>query len=248
MYEGVRNVMDRRDAVRCALIALGAVALPGCAGGARRGRTAALPGPIWPHERHTVLPEASPAPVRTETAAAVGRAQIIPRAQWTSARPDLADTVPMVRVERITVHHDGLEPMPISSAADAARRIETIRRAHVEHNGWADIGYHFVIDPQGRVWEGRPLDRQGAHVRDNNPRNMGVLVLGHFNVQKPTPRALATLDGFLAEAAVRFRVPMNRIRTHQEIVSTECPGTNLQAHMTWTRSPNGRLGTSLARA
>jgi hypothetical protein len=226
------------------------------AGCAARGRAsgAVLPGPVWPHESDRAVPDSAiasdrprdlPAPASSSSGVALA---IIPRSQWTRAKPNLAKTMPMGSIQRITVHHDGLPPVSIVSSAQAADRIETIRHAHVDGQGWADIGYHFVIDPQGRIWEGRPLDRQGAHVRDNNPNNLGVMVLGHFNAQKPTPQALASLDLFLGEAARRFRVPMNRIRTHQELVSTECPGQHLQAHMNWTRSGRGRLATRLLTA
>lgn len=154
----------------------------------------------------------------------------------------------MAGIDRITVHHDGMEPVPITSAAQAADRLETIRRAHVDSRGWADIGYHFAIDPQGRIWAARPLDRQGAHVRDQNEHNMGILVLGNFDRQSPTPQALNALDSLIVEAAQANRVSLQRIRTHQEWNATACPGASLQAHMMWSRSARGRVSRSLNRA
>ena len=124
---------------------------------------------------------------------------------------------------------------------DAAARLELIRSSHVDSRGWADIGYHLIVDPQGRIWQGRPMNLQGAHVKDHNPHNLGVLVMGNFEEQHPTREALATLDQLLANQAAVHRVPFGSIRTHQEWASTACPGRNLQAYMNATRSKSGRL-------
>lgn len=165
---------------------------------------------------------------------------VIPRNKWTSSGPKrwLAD--PMNRVDRITVHHDAIMPVPGGAYAESLRRLQLIRTGHL-NNGWADIGYHFAIDPSGRVWQGRPLELQGAHVKDNNPGNLGIVVFGNFEQIRPTPASLTALDQMLAYAMQRFSVPLNRVYTHQELRPTACPGRNLQAQMNATRSRNGRL-------
>src|SRR5437762_8205698 len=101
-------------------------------------------------------------------------AGVIPRAAW--ARTGIArpyDIYPIGGINRITVHHDGMPPVTLRSQGDVASRIESIRQAHVHARGWADIGYHYVVDPSGRVWEGRPVRFQGAHVKDQNENNLG---------------------------------------------------------------------------
>lgn len=223
-----------------------------CASRGRAG-TASLPGPAWPHERPVgaeaaELPASVPAASAAGESAQLGRLRLIPRAQWTRERPDVANTNPMNGVRVITVHHDGMEPEVIRTSADAARRLELIRSSHVESRGWADIGYHLVVDPQGRIWQGRPMNLQGAHVKDQNPHNLGILMMGNFEVQNPTREALATLDQLLAQQAMAHRVPLSAIRTHQEWSSTACPGRSLQAYMNTTRSGTGRLRGMLDRA
>jgi hypothetical protein len=147
---------------------------------------------------------------------------------------------PMNGVTRITIHHDGMNVFQSTGRGDAAQRMEGIRRAHVGQQ-WADIGYHFVIDPAGRVWEGRPSTLQGAHVKDNNEHNLGVMVMGNFEESRPTPAALTTLDLFVAQMVRKHRVPIQRVFTHKEIMPTACPGRNLQSYMLATRSGSGRL-------
>lgn len=171
---------------------------------------------------------------------------VIPRSQWASSGPNVSRINPMNGVTRITVHHDGMPPVSLRAKNDVARRLELIRSVHItnkDSNGenWADIGYHYIIDPQGRIWEGRPVRYQGAHVKQNNEHNLGIMVLGNFDEQRPTSEAVAALDRFLADRMHAYRVPVNRIYTHQEINATACPGTNLQSYMVATRSGRGYL-------
>lgn len=165
---------------------------------------------------------------------------VIPRAQWTSAGVIVSRANPMVRVERITVHHDAIDSSSIRTRSDAVRRLESVRSGHVGRE-WADIGYHFVIDPMGNVWEGRPLRYQGAHVSDQNERNMGVMVMGNFMEQSPTSAARSALDGFLRRQMERYNLSVSRVYTHRELGPTLCPGTMLQSHMAGARGSRGVL-------
>lgn len=149
-------------------------------------------------------------------------------------------------VRAITVHHDGLEPVELRNESAVRNRLDVIRRGHLR-NGWADIGYHFIVDPLGNAWEGRPLRFQGAHVRNNNPQNIGILVLGHFNKQKPTQAAKDTLDELIVELMASHDVALTRVQTHREIVSTACPGESLQRHMDRTRLSTGFVGSRRSR-
>lgn len=140
-------------------------------------------------------------------------------------------------VSRLTVHHDGIETLLWSDSVAASRdRLEMIRRGHLQR-GFADIGYHYVIDRAGRVWEGRPVSYQGAHAGgSNNLNNVGVLVIGNFDQQQPTTAQLRTLSTSLKLLMAHYRVPVSRVYTHQELKPTACPGVNLQGRMVQLRS------------
>jgi hypothetical protein len=168
---------------------------------------------------------------------------ILPRSRWTRSGPDVRLADPMRGISHITVHHDGMPPVSLNSMSAVANRLEVIRNGH-RGRGWADIGYHYIIDPDGRVWEGRSIQLQGAHVKDQNPQNLGILVLGNFEQQQPTSRALTTLDTFLVAQARQYHIPPSRIYTHQELASTACPGRNLQRYMDQTRARGGRVASA----
>lgn len=237
--------IGRRSVLR-ACAGLGAAAALGGLQACARGvasRGGPLPGPDWPTVERPVQQKRRFAAVPGALEAPVG---VRPRRDWTSSRtiPSRADR--MGTVERVTVHHDGMPPVTLRTAGDVRDRIAMIRTSHVGR-GWADIGYHFVIDPMGEVWEGRPLVWQGAHVRDHNPRNIGVMVLGNFEVQSPTPDAIASLDDLLVSLMIAHSVRFERLRTHQEYASTACPGRHLQTHMVRTRSSGGGVASAILR-
>jgi len=232
---------NRRQIIQAGLAAGTGLILLGCQ---RKGTTWK---PMSPDEIEgpplKPLAEAHP---RSRTLEVSPTSGIVSRREWTISQPNMSLINPMNGVDRITVHHDGMPPVMLKAKGEVAGRLEQIRRAHVGNHddggrNWADIGYHYVIDPQGRVWEGRSVRFQGAHVKNNNEHNLGIMVLGNFDEQKPTPEALATLDAFLADRMRAYRISLSSVRTHQEINPTACPGTNLQAYMRMTRSGSGRL-------
>jgi hypothetical protein len=172
---------------------------------------------------------------------------LVMRSEWAKGEPKpwLADK--MGSIYRITIHHDAIDsPLPEtndrSSRAETAARLDSIRRGHLAR-GWADIGYHYAIDPSGQVWQGRPLGLQGAHVANQNQGNLGIVMLGNFERSKPTDRAIESLDRLIASEMRRYRVSLSEVRTHREMASTACPGRNLQRSMDRTRSNGGRLAS-----
>ena len=56
--------------------------------------------------------------------------------------------------------------------------VENIRYWHVEENGWSDIGYHFIVDINGFLHEGRDIDIQGAHTKGENKDSVGICYIG----------------------------------------------------------------------
>jgi len=158
---------------------------------------------------------------------------IVPRSQWAPLgfMPPVKST-PMGSISRITVHHDGIEPVTTLETYDQVRsRVQTIRKYHLGR-GWADIGYHFIIDPRGRVWIGRPLQLQGAHVSGGNVGNIGILLLGNFQFEQPSDEAMETLSVLIRKLQKKYRIPADRIYGHCELAKgTECPGHHLKDKM-----------------
>ncbi len=211
------------------------LALVGCQGSGHRGGPVVLPGPHW---------DASPSHAYTPSRTAIqprtiqtppGSIVVNRRGGWASAGPSTRSINPMSGVRRITLHHEGYKPVWFTDTASTKSRLELIRKSH-RSRGWSDIGYHFIVDRAGKVWEGRPIRYQGAHVRNNNQNNIGVMVLGNFQEQHPSSAQLINLPRFIAKLRRHYNVSTSSIYTHRELVATSCPGKHLQPKIASMRS------------
>lgn len=204
----------------------GALFLIGC--GTKRA-TSSLPSPVWSGAR-TLIVKPTPPVAPTKSTISIGA---ISRSTWAKGQPIPKNMKPMKLTRYITIHHDGMTSFTSTSKSTAAARLETIRKAHLRRDGgrWGDIGYHYAIDPAGRLWEGRSLKWQGAHVKARNEGNIGVVVLGNYEKQSLNRAQSAAIEATLKLLMKKHSVPVSRVRTHQEWAATACPGKSLQRLM-----------------
>jgi hypothetical protein len=142
---------------------------------------------------------------------------------------------------RITVHHSAeVHPPDLDGTqASSAAAVRSIQKAHIDgkETGWGDIGYHFLVDPYGRVFQGRDLAWQGAHAKgNNNVQNIGVCLLGNFEEERPTQAALAALEKLLDDLRQQHGIARSRVLVHGDLKKTECPGRHL---LPWVRQYAG---------
>jgi hypothetical protein len=207
------------------------------------------------HRGLAETPRARPRPGRPAPApaTAAGPAAILARTQWGAARPIGTQMGPMGRIQRVTVHHTGPPHVASKDRAESARVLRSIQQIHMEDRHYADIGYHFLIDPAGRVWEGRAISQQGAHAGDDtsNRGNVGICLLGDFRGnQHPTSEQMASLRFLVEHYLDRAGLGPSALVTHQEIRPahmgiTECPGSRLQALVERMRADLRRGRTAL---
>ncbi|HZL99124.1 MAG TPA: peptidoglycan recognition family protein [Planctomycetota bacterium] len=149
------------------------------------------------------------------------------RSEW-GAAPIKGDYDPMLPITRVCVHHSALDAGSTSPAAVGAE-LRQLQASHQQK--WADLGYHFVIDPGGGIWEGRNLRWQGAHEGAGlNQGSIGICLLGNFD-DAPAPAAqLGALKTLLDEMRGRWALTAADIKTHREMrpEPTACPGARLQ--------------------
>lgn len=175
------------------------------------------------------------------------------RTEWgcpwgqTSGPNTLTPTVPT----HLIVHHSF---SPGNDITDWAAAVRGVWNYHVNSNGWSDIGYNWLIDPKGVIYQGRAWvdtndNTQGAHFCGYNGRTMGVCMLGDFNSITPTDAALRSLVRLLAYRAFRNSInprgvsfhqgssrTLNNISGHRDGCSTDCPGNVLYAQLPTLRN------------
>jgi len=238
--------INRRQAL---LASIAALTLGGCKARSARGGypssgSAGRIGPAWggtparptgsPYNGTAVAPPQiiAPAPVQvTPAPTSVVGVPAISRNDWTRTGPIASKVNPMGTISKVTIHHEGWRTVTFTDQNTTAARIEQIRTVHVRDRGWGDIGYHYIVDRAGRVWEGRAIRYQGAHVSENNENNVGILVLGNFDNQAPSDAQLRAVTTAVARLKQLHSINVRNIRSHQEITSTACPGRNMQSRM-----------------
>ena len=131
----------------------------------------------------------------------------------------------MRNIHSIYVHHS-------ASSRDNTTR-DMISSWHTDGNGWSDIGYHYVIEGDGQIKEGRPVYIIGAHVRGNNSKTVGVCLTGNFEVEEPSNQQLTSLWRLLDGLLTNFGLTRTDVYAHREDrqANTKCCGENLFEHL-----------------
>lgn len=126
----------------------------------------------------------------------------------------------MRKVNKIVVH---------SSASPEGREdtVEDVTRWHLAR-GFKDIGYHYIIELDGIVFQGRPLSKQGAHVRGHNTDTIGICYIGGTdNTRQRNPKDTRTdaqkrsLRKLLSDLKQMF--PNAEIVGHRDLAANACP-------------------------
>ncbi|MFH9016345.1 peptidoglycan recognition family protein [Streptomyces sp. NPDC017943] len=165
---------------------------------------------------------------------------------------DGKESTPLVfaPAEILTVHHT----VTVNDDPDPAATVRTIYEMHTKGNDWGDIGYHFLVDQAGRMYEGRYSGAKGApghnsvgevvtaaHTLDANTGNIGIALLGDFTDREPPLPMRHAVTQLLASLAAKHGLnpvgtvvyrgagrsaerSLPAISGHRDWLSTECPG------------------------
>lgn len=136
---------------------------------------------------------------------------------------------------RVSVHHTET-PLPDSVSFEA--RLRQIQNFHMKTRGWCDIGYHYLISADGRIWEGRLAHLIGAHVARKNANNMGISLLGTYMTKPISKEQLQSAAALAAQLATQggFKIDDEHLKGHRDQQSTNCPGDALYAQLGEIRS------------
>ncbi len=163
---------------------------------------------------------------------------IIPVSAW-GGEPVAITGAPQT-IAKLTVHHQGETWVDGDDVPAYLRRLQTWSR---ETKHWADIPYHYVIAPDGRVYAARPEGLAGDTNTEYDPTgHLLVMLLGNFEEVEPTSKALASLVELLAVKAYETGLDERAIASHKDwSKQTVCPGKNLYRYLA-----NGRLYGAVA--
>ncbi|MBC9735439.1 FG-GAP-like repeat-containing protein [Nocardioides marmotae] len=140
--------------------------------------------------------------------------------------------------------------------------LRSIYAYHTQSRGWSDVGYNFLVDRFGRIWEGRygGIDRPvvGAHTLGYNENSFAMSAIGNFETAKPSSAMVQAYGALFAwklslhgvdavsSSQVVGRRSFRAINGHRDAGSTACPGRHLYALVPQIRELAGQAQTGWA--
>lgn len=212
--------------VRAGLIVLGAFLVVGCGSGrSLSGADAAT--------RTTAEGSlATPTPVATGEARKITppKPAIVSAQEWGS-NPDPIPDERRQEVKQLTVHHAGELWKPTD---DPLRKLTGLQAWGKRDKGWHDLPYHFLIAPDGRIFEGRnPAYEPESNTKYDKNGHIGIQLWGNFEEQRMSRQQLESLVSLLAWLSAEYDVDPATIAGHRDRApgQTSCPGKDLERYI-----------------
>ncbi len=173
------------------------------------------------------------------SAAKVSKPALVTRKEWGSNPDPIPDSRRQIPVW-ITIHHAGEFWKNGADPAEFVRRMQVWgkNRPKLEKpprdTYWPDLPYHFMIAPDGRIFEGRPCEYEGeTNTKFNINGNIGVEMMGDFEKQRPSVEQLRSCVALTAWLAKTYHIGIDHIRTHLDAApgQTDCPGRDFYRYM-----------------
>ncbi len=160
--------------------------------------------------------------------------EVLDRNAWCPDGTCPPDPTPEPNLEEfLIVHHSA----GATDATDFDAVVRSYYRFHVEGNGWDDIGYNYLVSPDGKIYEGRGDFLQGAHFCGTNGGTAGICMIGNYVDRFPAQAGIRKLTELLAYKSCQIGVhpqgeafhnssnrQLRRLSGHRDGCSTACPG------------------------
>jgi hypothetical protein len=150
------------------------------------------------------------------------------------------------KVKLLVVHHTAQK---VNGNRSPVERMRALYEYHANSRGWGDIGYHYIVDEKGGIYEGRSGGKNvvGGHVYCGNVGTVGVALMGNFEEEQPSLQQIQSLQWLLDHLGNQYNINVHRnvsyhgkstktILRHKDLVSTECPGFYMSSAVSQVRS------------
>jgi peptidoglycan hydrolase-like amidase len=139
-------------------------------------------------------------------------------------------------IKLLVVHHTAMGVR--SDTRSGLERMRALYQYHAQSKGWGDVGYRYIIDDEGQIYEGRAGGDHviTGHAYCNNINTLGIALMGNFEDEKPSQMQIASLQWLLAHLANQENLHVKEPVTfhgkkfpspvvgHRDLLSTTCPG------------------------
>lgn len=157
--------------------------------------------------------------------ARVPKPRIITKTEWGGGE----STAPMRShfPVSLTVHHQG-SPKPLTPDQDPKRGLRNLQQYGWNDRNWPDLPYHYLLDLDGNIYEGRDSMKVGDTNTAYNPAGkLLITLMGNTDLQAPTTAQLDAMVDLMAWSADYYNIDPATVRGHMEYTPTGCPGKYL---------------------
>ena len=135
------------------------------------------------------------------------------------------------RITHVTLHHTG-SAEPLHPHDDPVAKLRGLQSWGASARNWWDVPYHYLLDLDGRIYEGRDWRYMGETNTTYDPGGHFLIsVIGNYERQEPTEAQIAAIADLMAWAVVEFDLPLDRIGGHYNYATTGCPGKHLRRYL-----------------
>jgi hypothetical protein len=134
-------------------------------------------------------------------------------------------------ITHVTLHHTG-DARVLRPDEDPAQRLRNLQAWGARERNWWDVPYHFLLDLEGDVYEGRDWSFMGETNTTYDPSGHFLIsMIGNYDQQEPSAQQLAALADLMAWALRVNNLPVDRIGGHYHHAQTGCPGVHLRRYL-----------------
>jgi hypothetical protein len=160
---------------------------------------------------------------------------------------------------KLVVHHTAMTYDTTRNSEQIRQHLQSMYKYHTLERDFGDIGYNFLIDHLGNIYEGRAGGEGavGMHVSYNNVTTIGISLMGNFEEEEPTQAQVNALTNLLTALATKYHIDpsatenyfqpsttapyvtvkqLPTIVGHGDIAATACPGKYLRPLLPFIRS------------
>lgn len=167
-------------------------------------------------------------PASAQTLAQVEQ-EIVPVSAWGGTPADAARARRQT-ITHITLHHQG---EPYKAGTDPRQYLRNLQTWSRNTKHWLDIPYHYIIDLDGHIYEGRKIEYAGDTNTEYDPLGHALIeVVGNFEEVEPNQQQLDAVVRLMAMLADKYGVTLDHIASHRDFSNqTVCPGANLYRYV-----------------
>jgi hypothetical protein len=172
----------------------------------------------------------------------VTKPEIVTAQQWGSKPQPIPDSR-LQTPKWITIHHAGVE---WKGATPPDAFVRNMQAWGQKEKHWPDLPYHFLIAPDGRIFQGRPIRYEPeSNTKYDLNGNVGVELMGNFEIQRPSPQQLRSCVQLVAWLCHDLNIDVAHVRGHKDAApnQTSCPGKDFYRYL-----QDGEFKRSVTRA